>query len=103
MNQNLVLRNEANLPATISELHKFIFVGKEQLKAHRAKIRAIDQVSEGHAAKQAALEDGQHVAEILLDAESKLGELLAVIPKHGKRAEYGSSGGTIPSIPFSHP
>lgn len=40
----------------------------------------------------AVLEDSQEMA-----AESKMGELLKNIPKKGNR--YGSSGGTIPSLP----
>jgi DNA mismatch repair protein MutH len=39
------------------------------------------------------------LAGALLDAEAKMGELLKVIPKQGKTKEYGSSGGTIPTLP----
>jgi hypothetical protein len=36
----------------------------------------------------------------LLDAQAKLGELVKNRPpKKGKTREYGSSGGTIPSLP----
>jgi len=39
-------------------------------------------------------------ADILLDAEVRLGDLLKNRPpKKGKTKEYGSSGGTIPSLP----
>jgi hypothetical protein len=30
---------------------------------------------------------------------ARLGAMLAPIPKKGKTAEYGSSGGTIPTLP----
>jgi ParB family chromosome partitioning protein len=74
-----LIRKQAELPATITGLHSFILIGKELLRAHRAKIRAIDKIDDAHAAKSAALSDGQDVAEVLLDAEAKLGELLAAI------------------------
>lgn len=39
------------------------------------------------------------LAGALLDAEARLGELLKDIPKQGKTKEYGSTGGTIPTLP----
>jgi len=35
----------------------------------------------------------------MLDIDVRLGEILEAIPKVGKSAGYGSSGGTIPSLP----
>lgn len=50
--------------------------------------------------KKAALQDAQDMAEALLEAEAKLGEILVPLEKHkGKKKEYGSSGGTIPTLP----
>ena len=49
--------HHANLPATIEGLHNYILIGKEKLKAHKAKIRAIDKIPEAHTAKKAALQD----------------------------------------------
>ncbi len=82
---NLIKSNQ-NLPATVEEIHKFLLVGKESLIAQKAKIRAIERVGDAHAAKSATLLDTQDLAEVLLDAEAKLGEMLAVIP------DYHSSG-----------
>jgi N6-adenosine-specific RNA methylase IME4 len=53
-------------------------------------------------AKQAgeSLQMQNDIAEIKLRAERKAGELLKEIPKHeGKTKEYGSIGGTIPTLP----
>jgi hypothetical protein len=36
---------------------------------------------------------------VVLDAEIRMGALLAGIPKKGKKKEYGSTGGTIPTLP----
>ena len=87
---NDVTISRENLPVTIDRLQEFILIGKEQLKAHKAKIRAIEKLNMAIAAKQAALEDAQVVADILLDAEVKLGEMLEGID----RKYVGSIKGT---------
>jgi N6-adenosine-specific RNA methylase IME4 len=76
-----IVTRESHLPATVEELHKFILIGKETLKAHKARIRAIEKVASAHAAKEAALQDAQDVADLVLDAEVKLGEMLEAIDK----------------------
>ena len=88
-----------NLPATIDGIQTYLLIGKEQLKAHQAKLRAIDKIPEAHAARGAALQDAQTLAKNLLAAEAKLGKMLAAAPKQGKTKEYGSTGGTIPTLP----
>jgi len=96
---NSLISQKGRLPVEIDALHDFILVGKEKLNAHKAKIRAIEKIDSAHIAKDAALYDAQDLADLLLDAEGKLGEMLAAIPKQGKTIEYGSSGGTIPTLP----
>ena len=96
MNQLILKKNQ--LPIKTEDLFKFILVGKEKLRAQQAKIRAIDKVGMAHAAKEAALTDAQDIADILLDAEAKLGEMLESVPK--KREKQGSSQRTsLPSLP----
>lgn len=79
-----------NLPSKPEGLHKFIVVGKEVLKAHKAKIRALERINESYTVKRVALKDAQYIADALLEAEKKFGEILARIPK-----EYKSCSGTI--------
>lgn len=81
MDINLPDMAGVNLPANIEELHQFILIGKEKLKVHQAKIRAIDKVGMAESARKAALQDGQDAAQAVIYAESKLGELLKAIPK----------------------
>jgi len=71
-----VIIRTGNLPTTIEGLTEFILIGKELLNAHKAKIRAIEKVGIAKAAREAALSDTQDLAEILLEAEGKLGEIL---------------------------
>ena len=82
------------LPATVEELNTFILIGKQKLVAQKAKIKAILDTRMAIAAQEAALADAQDMAEILLDAEVRMGEILEAIPD--KKA---SSGGGSRSIP----
>lgn len=95
---SLMVRPGADLPITTEELRKFIIIGKEKLKAHRAKIRAIEKVGTAHAAKEAALSDAQDVADIVLDAEVRLGQILETTVTHGGSFR-GSRGGTSKPLP----
>lgn len=75
MEKDLLAYN-AGLPQTVKELHEFIIIGKEKLKAHKAKIQAINKINSAYAAKDAALHDAQDIAELVLYAEGRLGEML---------------------------
>jgi hypothetical protein len=99
--QEIVLHKEAQLPATIDELHDFVLVGEQKLKAHKALIAAIRKVPEAHAAEEAALEDAQGLAEVVIMAKAKLGSLLAAtVRPRGERKKGGSSQRTtLPSLP----
>lgn len=74
-----VVKHSENLPATIAELHNFILIGKERVKAQTAKIRAIKKLNIAQDARSAAIADGQDMANIVIDAEVKFGEMLAAI------------------------
>lgn len=89
-----------NLPATAEELNNFILIGKEKLKAHQAKIRAIEKVGMAEAARKAALQDGQDAGQAVIYAEARLGELLKGIPKPKFDAVInGSLRGTTETLP----
>lgn len=78
-----LIKSNLNLPATVEELNTFILIGKEKLNAHKAKIRAIEKSGMAVMAKEAALVDAQDMADVLLDAEIKMGEILeAVQPEY---------------------
>lgn len=89
-------RHTQHLPATAEELHQFILVGKEKIKAHQAKIRAIEAVGLAETARKAALADAQDVATAVIYAEAKLGELLKGMPP---RAPIGFAQGNRMSLP----
>lgn len=88
---NLITTNH-NLPNKIEDLAKFVLVGREKLTAVRAEIRAIDKVQLAQEVREQKKEEAQMLAEALLDAEVRIGDLLKQIPKSsGKRTDLTSS------------
>lgn len=82
---NLIL-TQNNLPDTLEDLSKFVLVGREKLNSVRASIRAIDKLQLAEDVREQKKEEAQMLAEALLDAEVRIGDLLKKIPKlQGKR------------------
>ena len=90
-------KRKPQVPARLEDIQRFILVGREALKAHMAKIRALDKIGEAYAAKEAALTDAQSLSEALIEAEARLGEILAKIEKKGN--ELASTGGRKATLP----
>lgn len=80
MNTSISVTTSA-LPANIEDLSKFVLVGREQLVAVRAAIRAIDKVGVAQEVRKQKLKEGQEIGEAVLDAEVRIGELMAATPK----------------------
>ena len=78
---NDVIITSEQLPSTISELTKFALVGRDKLKAVKAEIHAIDKLQLAQEVKEQKLREGQAIAEVVTDAECKIGELIREIPK----------------------
>ncbi|MCK4259879.1 MAG: site-specific DNA-methyltransferase [Halanaerobiales bacterium] len=87
-----------NVPANIEDLSEFVIIGKAVLSAHKLKIATIKKIDKANEAYQAALLDGQNIAEIVIDAEARMGAILNSIPKK-KKTEQGSGAGTLLSLP----
>lgn len=85
---NEITTNKTQLPTTIDELSKFALIGREKLVAVRAEIRAIEKVGLAEEVRKQKLEEAQAISEAVLDAEVKIGELMARVPKaQGKRTD----------------
>lgn len=78
---NSIAVSSNNLPGTLEDLSKFVLVGREQLVAVRAAIRAIDKVGVAQEVRKQKLKEGQQIAEAVLDAEVRIGELMREVPK----------------------
>lgn len=76
-----VIISEKRLPQTLPELSKFVLIGREKLNAVRAEIRAIKAVNLATEVYEQKLEEAQEIADAVLDAEVKLGELTAQMEK----------------------
>lgn len=70
------------LPDTLEDLSKFVLVGREKLNAVRAEIRAIDKVGLAKEVHEQKLSEAQDIADAVLDAEVRIGELTSKIEKH---------------------
>ncbi|MDD4280369.1 MAG: DNA N-6-adenine-methyltransferase [Candidatus Sumerlaeales bacterium] len=76
-----IITQASNLPTKIEDLSRFVLVGREKMVSVRAEIRAIDKLGLGKEVRQQKLDEGQMIADALLDAEVRLGELMRDIPK----------------------
>lgn len=91
---------QAQLPATMEELSKFVLIGREKLVAVRAEIRAIDKVGLAQEVRKQKLSEAQDIAEAVMDAEAKVGELMKQIPKasggnHGNQYTGGKNDNAV--------
>lgn len=85
---NEVVTSAANLPANIEDLSKFVLVGREKLTAVRAEIRAIQKVGLAKEVHEQKLREAQDIADAVLDAEVRIGELTRAMPKaSGRRSD----------------
>lgn len=78
---NEITVSNANLPANLEDLSRFVLIGREQLVAVRAAIRAIDKVGVAQEVRKQKLKEGQEIGEAVLDAEVRIGELMRQVPK----------------------
>ena len=77
----LAVRAEYELPATLEDLSRFVLVGREKLVSVRAEIRAIEKVGLAKSVREQKLQEAQAISEAVLDAEVRIGELMREIPK----------------------
>jgi len=96
---NILEQFHSNPPTTIEDFHQFVLIGKEELEIHKGKIMSMENTGEVRAAKEAAVEDAQGIAECVLLAEAKLGELLMNIKRQYVSPTVGSPKGTDGNIP----
>lgn len=89
-----IVTTSNNLPANIEDLSKFVLIGREKLVAVRAEIRAIQKVGLAQEVRDQKLREAQDISEAVLDAEVRIGELMAKVPK--------TSGGDRRSADFKN-
>lgn len=92
---NDITVSKSNLPTNIDDLAKFALIGREKLVAVRAEIRAIEKVGLAQEVREQKLREAQEISEAVLDAEVRIGELMAKVPK----ATKGTGGNRYQSAP----
>lgn len=94
---NEITQRQTQLPDNVSDLSKFVLVGREKLNAVRAEIRAINKVGLAREVYQQKLSEAQDIADAVLDAEVRMGQLTAAIPKaQGKRTDLEPMDTVVP-------
>jgi len=78
---NELMETNTNLPETIEDLTRFALIGREKLAAVRAEIRAIDKLKLADDVRAQKKIEAQSIAEAVMDAEVRVGELLRAVPK----------------------
>jgi len=95
--ENIIVK-ESKLPETIGELVDFVLVGNEAIRAVKLKIKAMSKVDIAKGVRDQKIKEGREISKLVLDAESRLGELLA--NTQPKRNKEGSTQRTsLPTLP----
>lgn len=69
------------LPSTLEDLSKFVLIGRDKLNIVRSQIKAMDKLELAEGVRTQKKEEAQMLAEALLDAEVRIGEILNAMPK----------------------
>lgn len=98
---NEIVTNNQQLPANLPELARFVLVGREKLNSVRAEIRAIEKVGLAQEVREQKLREAQAIAEAVLDAEVRIGELMEQVPKAkgGQPFHKSTADSTVESRP----
>jgi len=94
MNELIPIENR--LPDTMRELARFVLVGREKYNAVRAEIRAIEKLELAQEVREQKRMEAKMIAEAVIDAEIRLGELFKEIPtKQGRRTDIELSDSAV--------
>ena len=75
-----LIKQPITLPSKLEDLTKFVLIGREKLISVRAEIRAIDKLDLASDVRIQKRDEAQMLAGALLDAESKIGEIIKITP-----------------------
>lgn len=92
---NELITRTTQLPDTIEDLTQFVLVGKSKLNAYMLKLRTVNRLATAQEIRNQTLEETQELANALIAAEQRIGELLLAVPK--------ASGGDRRSEDFKNP
>lgn len=97
----LVTRNNL-LPTTVDELVPLSFIGQSAVTFYRQKIKLMDQLKMTEAQRKATLSDGQDAGEMLLEIETRIGQIAAKEEQAASIKVKGVRGSTPSMKPPKH-
>lgn len=87
----------SQLPTNIEDVSKYVFVGREKLVALQAELRAMNKLDLVEEVRLQKLAEAQDLADSLLLAEMRLGELISELPEaQGKRTDLELEDSDVP-------
>lgn len=94
---NDIATRTTQLPDTLEDLSQFVLVSKAKLDAYKVKLRAVNRLSDAQEIREQTFQEAQEVANALIAAEARIGEILLSIPKntsyHGNQHQEVTSSG----------
>lgn len=78
---NEITEVRTQLPDSLEDLSKFVLIGRERLAAVRVAIRDIERIGIAKEVAEQKRREAQAIAEAVIDAEVKIGELMRKVPK----------------------
>ena len=97
---NELIVHKTNLPDTLEDLSRFVLIGREKLNSVKAEVRVINKLELVQEVIEQKRAEAQMIAEVVLDAEVRLGELFKEIPhaSHDRGNQYKSGKPTPLSV-----
>lgn len=84
----IIKHEQPQLPVALEDLAQFVLVGRDKLNMVRAGIKALDKLDVAEGVRRQKRDEAAMLAEALLDAEVRIGEILKAMPKEqGKRTD----------------
>lgn len=77
----IIKHEQPQLPVALEDLAQFVLVGRDKLNMVRAGIKALDKLDVAEGVRRQKREEAAMLAEALLDAEVRIGEILKAMPK----------------------
>ncbi len=97
-----LVRQRGGLPQKLTDLVPLSFIGQAAVSFYREKIKLMDKLNVTEAQRKATLKDGQDAGEMLLDIESRIGELASKEPISASRPISPKAGFAPSGQPPKH-
>lgn len=81
------------LPDTLEDLSTFVLVSRAKLQAYMLKLKTVNRLKDAQDIREQTFKEAQEVANALIAAEQRIGEILLAIPKKSAN-QYGSANST---------